>query len=66
MIFLCFELWIGIWICCGGLGIVFGLKWEGCFVICGGWYGEYENGLFEFKLFEIDELFFGMLGMNWE
>lgn len=46
--------------------MVVGLKWEGCFVICGGWYGEYVNGLFEFKLFGIVGLFFGILGINWE
>ena len=43
-----------------------GPKWGGCFAICVGWYGEYENGPFEFKLFGIVELPPGTPGINWE
>jgi len=54
------------WTCCGGPDMAPGPKWEGCFAICGGWYGEYGNGPFEFKLFGIVELLPGTPGINWE
>lgn len=55
---------LGRWMGCGGLGMVVGLNC--CFVICVGWYDEYENGLFELRLFVIGGLFFGILGICWE
>jgi len=52
------------WTCCGGPDMAPGPKWEGCFAICGGWYGEYGNGPLEFKLFGIVELLPGTPGIN--